>query len=337
MVQFVQNRRIRVIITTREGLVLDVNAEDSDTPLEVQIATSSTTKPGSNSARVRIVNLSARSRDDLAGAVESSIEQINYDIDVGGIRKLRTIEQQRIKELRSRLTTDGTPKDLAHNRGDAYVELEIGYGERVTRVYEGVTKWVTNSYDGVHWYTDFEIDDGLGMINGGVAIKNFPSNARFLDVATYLVRTLNIGKGNLNEATINRVFSSDIHTFPGGVDLLGQSKQLLDEMFNLSTGEWFIDRMQFYVTKKNEPLPEEPVVVSSESGLRAAPQIPAKNIMQIMTFPRPDIRPGREVTIRGTEKFDGQYRSEQVIHAGSNRTGELGTRVILSQVRTIKL
>jgi hypothetical protein len=117
-------------------------------------------------------------------------------------------------------------------------------------------------------------------------------------------------------------------SFPFGWTSFGDAKWALSEILG-RTGEWFVDRGDFFVVPRGEALPDAPVILSSDTGMIHSPEPGEAGKLHVRSIMRPDIRIGRKVRVVGPQ-YEGVYRAEVVTHVVNNRGGSAITDVLLS-------
>ena len=137
----VSQRRISVTMISESGQVV-VNGPDVNPQLEIDVSVNMSVSPTANSATVRILNLSQRTRQQLAGRTKRSI-----DLTAAILKN----EQEGIT---TKLQGSPIQEVTVVNRGDAYVRIDAGYDNRGTALlFEGSTQLMRHRKDGATWST----------------------------------------------------------------------------------------------------------------------------------------------------------------------------------------
>ena len=311
--------RVRVRRASDDGQSseeITVNDDPLAVQLDVSLQTTMSISPDANQASVMISNLAKDRRQKLAGVVARSLDIGVADID--------TPVTFRITDL-----GDGVNAQSVWDSGDSYVEIDAGYDSSAARVFQGSTQFARNYKSGPTWVTEMQIGDGLSTMMTGVVARTFAPGASAFEVVDHMRRVMGLGVGNVTNANLSSLFRGAKTTFPFGWTAFGDAKFMMSEVLTPFNIEWFVDRGEMFVVRKNEALPQEPATVDFASGLLTTPEPIEQNRLRIRTILRPDIRICRRVIVSGVE-FAGTYRSEVVTHSATNRLGGAITEVILS-------
>jgi hypothetical protein len=152
----------------------------------------------------------------------------------------------------------------------------------------------------------------------------------------YVIATMGLESGNVNRQTLDEVFRGDVVLFRGGIHALGKSRDLMDQLFKLTGAEWWVDRGQVFISRKFQPLPGAGAVISRDTGLRTQPAEVQGDLVEVITFPRPDLQVGRAAQLIH-ESFGGIYRIESVEHSGTNRIGDFFTKTRLGMTSQLDI
>lgn len=293
---------------------IEINNPFIDAQLEIDMSCTMSISPDANSAMVRIMNLSRKARESLAGVTRRSL-------DVSG---LIAGQPATLSSL------GGVPivQSTAVERGDCVVEIYGGYTDKPAMLFIGTSQWVRHHHEGPTWITEMQVGDGLSTMMEGVASRSFPPGATVYEVVDYLVRVMALGRGNLSESSLLGALGAQDSTFPFGWTAFGDAKWAMTQVLG-NMAEWFVDRGEFYVVAKGEALPDVPVIISVDTGMIYSP-VPAEyGKIRVRSIMRPDIRIGRKVRVVGPY-YEGVYRAEVVTHNANNRGGTATTDVLLS-------
>jgi hypothetical protein len=319
----VSQRRISVTMISESGQVV-VNGPDVNPQLEIDVSVNMSVSPTANSATVRILNLSQRTRQQLAGRTKRSI-----DLTAAILKN----EQEGIT---TKLQGSPIQEVTVVNRGDAYVRIDAGYDNRGTALlFEGSTQLMRHRKDGPTWSTEMAVGDGLSTMMAGVGAKTFPPGTLLLDVVRHVGRVMSLDISVLRSPLqLSDAIGGGHPTFPYGVTLFDDARWFMSNMLEPYGAEWFVDRGQFFVVRKGHVLPEPAVEVDFNSGLLNQPEPGEDGTVRIRSIMRPDIRIGRLVRLNGVD-YDGDYRVDNVMHRINNRQGDAVTEAFL--VRPVTL
>ena len=368
----VPRRRIFVTYdTARESrIVINDPERISSLQLKVQMACRMSVDPKRNRGLVTVSNLSERTMHDISGVIESTLD-LRGPIDTRvPQRNIARFEPLALNDpsasptqlqptfgaelQRNTLADIYTPEQLARAglftnpvqkvttiiMGGGYCEIDVGLDEEVGRVFEGSVSRIRSVKTGTEWRTKFEISDGLTNGMGAVANQSFSDGVKVFDIISHVVRSLGLSLGDLTiQQFQDAVGPNGVSVLGRGWTISGNSNQILKQMLQNTSAEWFVDRGVFYIVRKGHPIPGSvPVVVRQDvlGGLRSRPQpIDDKGILIESDF-RSDIRIGRLVETF-TDQLAGIWRADVVDHRVDNWGGQWMTKAVLRKVPEIGL
>ncbi len=329
MARPIPTKRIRAKVITGNSSgdqTVEVNAGEDPLQLEVEFRCRMHVKPTNNRATLGIKNLSEASRLTIAGVVS---ERLEYD-DVL-VTRTNNADGSVTTRLSStkELIPEGFTKQETVRAGDAFVEVDAGVDELVSRVFEGSSKRAVHDYSAGTWVTRIEIADGMSTTMKATAASEFDPGVQLFDVVSYIVRSMSLDPGNFTRAQLAHAVGGRYgSTIDEGITLAGDSVFLLDEMLRHSGAEWWADRGKFYVVKQGEAVEGRRVTFSADTGLRASPRpLPGGGVF-VLTDARLDARVGHASSL-DAQVLAGDYRIEQVEHVLNNRMGEWLSAVIM--------
>lgn len=343
MTDRIARRRLFVTYDTARDTRIFINdpTRISTTELHVAMSCRMSVDPRRNRGVVVATNLSERTRDDLSGVIESTLD-LRGPVSGGTQRvtgstlaDLYTPEQI----ARGGLLTQPLQKTTTIALGGGYCEIDVGLNDEVGRVFEGSVSRIRSGKQGPNWQTRFEISDGLTNATGAVVNQSFNNGAKVFDVVKHVVRSLGLSIGSLTfQQFQDAVGANVVSLLPRGYVVVGNSNAVLDQLLQHSGAEWFIDRGVFYVVRKGQPIDvnQTPVVVEEDTlgGLRETPTPIDERGIKIVSDFRKDIRVGRLIETRARQ-LSGVWRADVVDHQVDNRGGNWLTRAILRQVPSI--
>ena len=340
MTRRIDRRRIFVTYDTARDSRIVINDPEriSTRELHVSMSCRMSVDPKRNRGAVVATNLSERTRDDLSGVIESTLD-LRGPVS-GGTQRVTgsTLADLYTPEQisRSGLLTEPVQKATTIALGGGYCEVDVGLNDEVGRVFEGSVSRIRSTKSGPLWRTRFEIGDGLTNATGAVSNQAFNNGAKTFDVVKHVIRSLGLSIGTLTlQQFQDAVGANVVSVLPRGYLVVGNSNVVLDQMLQHSGAEWFIDRGTFYIVRKGQPIDpnQAPVVVEQDvlGGMRQSPTpIDERGILIVSDF-RKDIRIGRLVETK-SRQLSGVWRADVVDHQVDNRAGNWMTRAILRQV-----
>lgn len=368
MADRIPSRRIFVTYDTARDTRIVINDPNriSSLQLKVAMACRMSVDPKRNRGLVTATNLSERTREDISGVIESTLDlrgPIETPAPQRSIARFEPLESpdpnaspaQLQPTFGATLKADTladiyTPEQLARGgfftnpvqkvtsiiMGGGYCEIDVGLDDQVGRVFEGSVSRIRSIKAGAEWRTKFEISDGLTNATGAVANQSFNDGAKVFDVVSHVVRSLGLSMGDLTlQQFQDAVGANVVSEFGRGYVVTGNSNQILKQILQGSGAEWFIDRGVFHIVRKGQPIDpgQTPILVRQDvlGGMRIRPQpIDEKGIMIECDF-RSDIRIGRLVET-WSDQLSGIWRADVVDHRVDNWGGQWVTKAILRKV-----
>lgn len=335
MAERIPTKRIRVrILTGNESGddTIELNFDDDPLQLEVELRCRMSVKPQNNRAVLAIKNLSEASRLVIAGVVSEKLDFANPLItrsnNSDGSVSIRVAST---KEL----VPQGFTKKETIRAGDAFVEIDAGLDNRVSRIFEGSSKRAEHGYSQGTWVTSLDIGDGLSTTMQATARGEFDPGVELFDVVSYIIRSMALDPGNFTRAQLREAVGANVSsTFPDGFTVAGDSVHLLDEMLRNSGAEWWVDRGRFYIVREGAAVQGRPIIFSEETGLRAAPRPLGDGGVLIVSDARLDARVGHE-GILDARILAGSYRIEEVDHMLNNRAGDWASAIVMRPLTPI--
>ncbi len=331
MTEPIPQRRIFVTYdTARETRILINDPERiSDIDLQVTMQCRMSVDPQRNRGVVVAVNLAERTRADISGIIESTLDLRGAS---RGLADLYTPEQL----VNIALLEQTLQKVTTIEIGGGYCEIDAGTDRKVGRVFEGSVSRIRSTKSGPEWRTRFEIGDGLTTATGAVANQPFGDGAKVFDVIRHVVKSLGLSIGTLTlQQFQDAVGANVVSVLPRGYIAMGNSNAVLKQLLQFSGAEWFVDRGTIYIVKKGHPIDPAaaPVVIEQDvdGGMRSVPTPIDENGILVESDFRQDVRIGRLVETRARQ-LSGVWRAEVVDHQIDNRAGAWLTRAILRKL-----
>lgn len=354
MTERIPQRRIYVTYDTARDTRIVINDPERISTTQIQVAVSCrmSVDPERNRGAVTVTNLSERTREDLSGVIESTLD-LRGPVPSGPLsRALERFGHPRFTAdsladlytpeqlARAKFNTDPIQKVTTIIMGGGYCEIDVGLDNEVGRMFEGSVSRIRSTKSGPDWKTRFEIADGLTNATGAVVNQTFREGVNVFDVFLHIVRSLGLSSGSLTMDQFNDAIGENVKArlLERGTTISGNSNQQLKRILQHSGAEWFIDRGTVYLVRKGRPIDpgQAPVVVEEGlvGGLRSTPvPIDDQGITIICDF-RKDIRIGRLVRTV-SRQLSGVWRCDVVDHQITNRQGNWVTRAILRKVPLI--
>ena len=275
---------------------------------------------GSQPAEATVVmyNLAPSSRSTIAGQTRRVVDfSDEFDFLDG---RLVTGE-----ELGGRTTV---------NAGTGFGTLRISArysgSSSTAQLFEGTLAFARSRRVRGTWVTTAQGSDGLIQNTAAIANKYWASDVSASEVVEYLVRRVMVAE--LATPLPNAIAR---YTFAGGYDASNvYATDILDQLTALTRTQWWWDDGAVFISDRGATLPDPTIVVSArrEPGARILINKPERTENNQVLAPMllsPDVRPGRQITIRSAE-LGGDYVVTSVEHRGQNR----GSRSVCLTVAT---
>lgn len=326
-----KQRRVRLRLFTESDTIISINFDpDEQYQLAIGFNATMSTSRQTNRASIQIQGLNRETRALIAGVINGVIDVTNSFVTLPG--------QDPPVQFGTDLFPSGSAKDETIRNGHAYVELDLGYDpDKLTRAFEGSSHWARHQKAGPVWTTNMDVGDGLSTRLGGMASRTFDPGATTFDVIQYIVKAMGVGPGNLTRDNFLQAVGANIGSeLPDGYVVDGDAVPMIDVLLAGGNAEWWVDRGNFYIRAKGEPLEGVPIVIEPglEGGLRSDPQPIEGGGVLLNSWLRIDARIGRQAHVN-TKKLGGLYRLEEVTHRGGNLRGDYQTLMLAKKLETV--
>lgn len=212
---------------------------------------------------------------------------------------------------------------------DSKLEVFAGYDGNEKLIFIGDVKNVKNSDDGIDWASNILCGDGQGPYLEAKFVKSYREGVNIADVVKDLADSFGLAVRDLGESIKGQI--------NGGLSVSGASKDILNQITKDYGLEWSIQDDEVRITQQEQPIDNEAIVISSETGLLNHPQVTEKGV-DFEAQLNPDIRPGKLVRIESgstivnvansevdkvsTQDANGLFLVERVRFVGNNYGGD---------------
>lgn len=217
------------------------------------------------------------------------------------------------------------------------VEVYAGYDGNYKLISMGDIEIVNSRKPGTDWATTIEWGDGSRAYIDVNFTRSYKEGVKVGDILDDLTSSLGLA--------VNSVSRTMPDVLNGGLSVNGKTKDILNKMTKDYGLEWSIQDEEVRVLKQGEPIDENAIVISQETGLLEFPQITEKGVNFICQL-NPDLRPRKIVNIKsigstkvlGTDplaklqdKANGLQLIESVRFSGDNFGGAFQSKVRCNQ------
>ena len=324
----IKERRARLRLFTEADRIISINFDESERyQLEVQFQCTMSTTRQTNRAQIVVRGLNEQTRNDIAGIITGTTDVKNEFITLPG--------QDPPFVAGTDLFPSGSFKTETVRNGHAFVELDLGYTQAMSRAFEGSSHWARHRVEGPVWATAIDVGDGLSTRLGAYIARAFDPGASTFDVVSFIVRSMGLGPGNLTRDNFLAAVGANVRSnLPDGYTVDGDAVAMLDILLSGGNAEWWVDRGEFWIRPIGEPLPGVPLDISPENGLRYDPEPIEGGGVILNSWLRTDARIGRKAIV-SARVLSGEYRLEQVTHRGSNLRGDYQTLMLARKLGPI--
>ena len=216
------------------------------------------------------------------------------------------------------------------------IEIYAGYDNNYKLISIGDIVVANNRKPDTDWQTAIEWGDGIGTYSAANFRKSYREGIGVKDIFADLFSTLGLAVNSITDEL------EDVTN--GGLSLNGKAKDLLDKLAKDYGLTWSIQDEEIRVVREGQPIDNQAIVISPETGLLESPQVSEKGIDFVAQL-NPDLRPNKLVDIRSqsltiirapsqtdtgpTEKQEGGINIiESVRFMGDNFGGEFAAHCV---------
>lgn len=314
----VPTKRIVVRVFSPDGSRVVIGDGTSDLTLSIEFGCSMTTKPQRNAGMLTITNLSSTTRNALSKAANTELGLFEQAIFIADTTVIAGTGAPQTRQSNETL-----------ENGHAYCTIDAGEDGDVGRIFEGSVESISSRQNGPDWLTEIAISDG--QATAGVEIdERWPAGVQLFDVINQIIKQMGLEPGNFTRAQLLNAIGANVKSvFARPFVIKRSADSILTEIFTLSNAEWWVDRGQFYIVRRAQPLVDRALLLTNEQGgLRSPPEQLDKAAIAIASDFRRGLRIGRKVVIQ----LDGvrtEYRADQVDHRLHTREGDFGSAALL--------
>lgn len=207
------------------------------------------------------------------------------------------------------------------------VILEAGYQDSLAQIYAGHTRTADHPKENVDWPSKFECGTNEREISFARISESFQPGAAIGDVVAKCVNALVSDPGNALQKAKELA-----GTFASGYAAHGAAATELTRLLEPQGLGWSVQDGRMQILGLTETLPEDPVLLSSSTGLIGAPQLGAPaikggpSLVQMKSLLQPQFRPGGRVLLNSQSR-SGVFRITSLVHTGDTHGGDWFTEL----------
>jgi hypothetical protein len=200
---------------------------------------------------------------------------------------------------------------------DAQVELEAGYGNKNGLIFKGDCE-VNNVHTFPDWQSVFEADDGGKAIRFDRVNLSFAPGTTLATVINKVAAEARVGIGNAALAALQgNLVDSGGKSFLNGITVSGNLAKQMNRLTKSSGLEWSIQNDTLQLLVNGQPLPQEAVLLNSDTGLVGAPSVGNKGEVTFRSLLNKDIVPGGLVQL-ASQKLTGLFVCRKCTYIGAS-------------------
>lgn len=212
---------------------------------------------------------------------------------------------------------------------------------------EGVAISIYAGYEGVHklifqgdittvqviklnpgWAVKITAGDGIKPFTESVVTKTYASGTEKSDIVKDVIDSMKLAAKTAVDTITGKT--------DGDLSLDGLAKDALSTVVGDAGASWSIQDGEVHIAKIDEPIDNEAIVISSDTGLLESPIVTEKGL-NIRAVLNPDVRPGKLISLKSATvqidstpesiaipklaSYDGFYLVQSVSFVGNNYGG----------------
>ncbi len=335
----VPTKRLRVTVSSPDGTRIIVNEDDRATQLGVDFGCLMTVNPQRNQGVCVLTNLSEQKRNALQKAIDTTIDYAL--VGLPSILAANTPITESEAAIQANVgadipatiaATQTAQKTITLESGKAYVEIDGGEDDEIGRIFEGSVEGIESAPSGPEWTTTLQIADGQAGTAAAIEVS-FPRGAQLFSVVRFITQSMGLESGNFNRITLGAAIGANAKAvFERPLVIVNSADTILNQIFQLTGAEWWVDRGKFFVVRKGQPLPDAATRLEvGRGGLRSRPRQLDKGAVAIEADFVRGLRVGRRVEV-AVDRDVSIYRTDQVNHVVNNREGGWSTAALLRPI-----
>jgi hypothetical protein len=189
------------------------------------------------------------------------------------------------------------------------IEVFAGYDGFFALIAVGDINLVNSRKPGTDWTTNIKWGDGAKQYLTASFTKSYREGVSIRDVLNDLTSSL----GLASKGVLDKLKGS----LDGGLSIDGKTKDLLNKITKDYGLEWSIQDDEVVIVSQGEPVDNEVIKVSQETGLLEFPQISEKGVDFVSQL-NPEIRPNKLVDIQSSNFVKSKTKPTEQLPAQAN-------------------
>ena len=186
-------------------------------------------------------------------------------------------------------------------------------------IFSGDISHIKHERKGADMISSLECGDSQKKLTKTHTEQTFKKGTKTKHVIKALVDKLGIPVGKMEDLSES--------SFPHGITLSGNVKDLMDKMLAREGKEWHVQDSELYIIDPNKKDINKAIVVSKDTGLIGIPVAQEKGL-EITTLLIPSIKPGRVIQLISSGKT-GFFFVREAVYEGDSVEGEWQVKAIV--------
>jgi hypothetical protein len=207
------------------------------------------------------------------------------------------------------------------------VRLEAGYGDEISRIFEGDLSFGPSVHNGVDWITTVNVAEGGRAFAHATASRSYKAGVNHKQVIADVAKSM-----GLKVPTSIKEAKALAGQFVSGLTLHGPSQAQMTKILKPHGFGWSVQNNQLQILPTNGVRPDQAIVISKETGMIGSPALdapkePGKPVtIKVKTLLEPGLIPGGRIRVIA-EALNGLFRIDKVTLTGSNFDQEFYSEV----------
>jgi len=177
------------------------------------------------------------------------------------------------------------------------VRLDAGLGGRAPTIFLGELRTAPSTYEAPNWYTVISSGDGDTALKARAA-ASFQAQVALPEIIEAIAKAMGVGIGNALTVAKKAKFSDGSNVFLESAIITGSAKDELDRVLRGTNLEWSVQDGVLQLLERNQPVRQEAVLLTKESGLVRSPTVDRDGVISARSLMNGELVPGVIVTIR---------------------------------------
>ena len=193
------------------------------------------------------------------------------------------------------------------------------FGVSMDTIFSGDINHIKHERKDTDIVSTLECGDAQKKLTKSHAEQSFKKGSKVKHVIKTLVDKLGIPIGRMDDLSES--------SFPHGITLSGNIKELLDKLVAREGKEWHVQDGELYIIDPKKKDTSKAIVISQDTGLIGIPVAQEKGL-EITTLLIPSLKPGRVIQLISSDK-SGFFFVREAVYEGDTLEGQWQVKVIV--------